>query len=51
MKDCLVVVFEPVFAGSPVFVVVSVTNEGGVRKRIHGCLCCSFPMLLIGSFH
>ena len=38
MKDCLVAVFEPVFAGSPVFVVMSVTDESGVRKRIQGCL-------------
>ena len=38
MKDCLVVVVEPVFAGSPVFVLVSVTDEGGVRKMIQGCL-------------
>ena len=38
MKDCLVVVFEPVFAGSPVFVVVFVTDEGGARKMIQGCL-------------
>ena len=36
MKDCLVVVFEPVFAGSPVFVVVSVTDESGYGKGFKG---------------